>query len=102
MTTYQAHAHRREKAAVKAAMREVAPEEFGECELCGFLHNRPMERSRCPLCGRVLCLGDPVCGCEGMASEASGKLMDAVGAACANTGPHGDIFAPSSRRSHAT
>jgi hypothetical protein len=63
VSTYQAHARRREKAAVKAAMREVAPEEFGECELCGFTHNRPLDRTRCPLCGRVLCLGEPACGC---------------------------------------
>jgi hypothetical protein len=44
-------------------MREVAPEEFGECALCGFTHNRPLDRTRCPLCGRVLCLGEPACGC---------------------------------------
>jgi hypothetical protein len=65
VSTYQAHARRREKAAVKAAMREVAPEEFGECELCGFTHNRPLERTVCEVCGGLVCRGEPVCECGG-------------------------------------
>lgn len=51
------------RALVLESVRNLPAEEFGECELCGFMHNRPLERSRCPLCGRVLCLGEPACGC---------------------------------------
>lgn len=53
------------RALVLESVRNLPAEEFGECELCGFMHNRPLERSRCPLCGRVLCLGEPACGCGG-------------------------------------
>jgi hypothetical protein len=63
MSTYQAHARRRERVAVKAAMREVPPEEFGECELCGFTHSYPLERAVCEVCGGLVCCGEPVCGC---------------------------------------
>jgi hypothetical protein len=63
VTTYQAHARRREKAAAKAGLREVAPEEFGECELCGFTHSWPLERTVCEVCGGAVCFGEPVCGC---------------------------------------
>jgi hypothetical protein len=63
MSTYQAHARRRERVAIKAAMREVPPEEFGECELCGFTHSWPLERTVCPVCGGDVCRGEPVCGC---------------------------------------
>lgn len=63
VSTYQAHARRRERVAIKAAMREVAPEEFGECALCGFTHSYPLERAVCPVCGGDVCRGEPVCGC---------------------------------------
>jgi rubrerythrin len=63
VTTYQAHARRREKAAIKAAMREVDPEEFGECRLCGFTHSYPLERTVCPVCGGLVCCGEQVCAC---------------------------------------
>jgi hypothetical protein len=44
-------------------MREVAPEEFGECGLCGFTHSYPLERTVCPVCGGDVCRGEPVCAC---------------------------------------
>jgi hypothetical protein len=63
VTAYQAHARRRERVAIKAAMREVPPEEFGECRLCGFTHSWPLERTVCEVCGGLVCRGEPVCAC---------------------------------------
>jgi hypothetical protein len=51
------------RALVLEIVRNLPREEFGECELCGFTHNRPLERTRCPLCGGDVCLGEPACGC---------------------------------------
>ena len=102
MTTYQAHARHRELVAAKAQLREVAPEEFGECDLCGFTHLHPFERGECPVCGVTTCWGNPGdCGC-GSSSEVSGKLRDATekaGNALAGVPARGDIFTPNTRRS---
>ena len=101
MSTQQQHARRIEKAAAKAQLREVDPEDFGECALCGFTHNRPLERTVCPVCGGTVCFGEPMCGC-GSSSEVSGKLRDATekaGDALAGVPARGDIFTPTTRRS---
>jgi hypothetical protein len=71
VSAYQAHARRREKVAAKQQLREVPPEEFGECRLCGFSHLRPLERTVCPACGGDVCRGEPVCGCG--ASDRGGE-----------------------------
>jgi hypothetical protein len=88
-TTQQSHARRRERVAIKAAMREVDPQEFGECALCGFTHSYPLERAVCLVCGGDVCRGEPVCGC----GDGGGiRCYDghAEGAARATAGPRGD------------
>jgi hypothetical protein len=88
------------RALVLESVRNLPREEFGECAVCSLTHNHPGVTAVCPECGRELCLGEPVCACGGSVRGGEYNAADAVGAARATAGPHGEYRPPTWRYPH--